>query len=179
MAAQVEELREERARLLDVHRERSEEHRGADADHDEILRLRLEIASLREHSTEATPGAQALARDLARQASEDAIKLAETRGMEKATLTLWQRGMEEHNKQQNGSLARIDKNLEKLAERVGEIVTGLATKRATDATLAEEVKRQSEIATKTTISSQEFRRWVIGLVVGAFLAFAAARGFRF
>ncbi len=145
----------------------------------EIARLEAEIKALHDHSQEATPGAQELARGLARQVSEDAIVLAEKRGEEKATLSLWQAGMEQHNEMQNGSLKSIEAKLEKLNERVGEVVNGLATKRATDATLAEVVKKQAEDAANLTVTSQEFRRWVIGLAVAAFLAFAAARGFRF
>jgi DNA repair exonuclease SbcCD ATPase subunit len=145
----------------------------------EIARLEAEIKALHDHSQEATPGAQELARSLARQASEDAIALAEKRGEERATLSLWQAGMEQHNKEQNGSLKSIEAKLEKLDERVGEVVNGLATKRATDATLAEAVKKQAEDASKATVSSQEFRRWAIGLIVTMLLAFAAAKGFRF
>ncbi len=234
LAAEVEELRVERARLLEARREeqfadqreatetalevsrdRSDKRQAAAGVEAERLRLatasdleqvRVERAEILEARVkleaerlrvEATRGLEVNRRAsdvrsaegeietrgeaarLARQVSQDALVLAEKRGEERATLNLWQRGIEKHNLDQNGALRRMDASLEKLAERVTDIVQGLATKRAQDVVLADEVRRQAEVSAKASISTVEFRKWVVGLIVAIFLAFAASRGFRF
>lgn len=164
-AAELELIRLERASLLaDKAKMESDKVRAEARQGLEINRKASDV-----RSAEGEVEARGEAARLARQVSQDAIALAEQRGIEKATLTIWQRSVDKHFEDNNGSIDLMRIELTALGKKIEEIITGLAMKRATDATLAEEMKKR----TAEVIGVNEFRKWAIGLiltVIGLYIA---------
>lgn len=179
LAAQVEALRQETARELEIIRaERAEVL--ADKVNLEADKLRIEAARNLEtnrkrsdqRSSEVEQDARSLASNLAREVSQDAIQLAKETGAKEATLAIWQKSVDKHFDDNNGSIDRMAADIRALVVKVEDVIVGLAMKRATDATLAEEMKKRTE----ATIDVKEFRKWALGMIFTAIGIYFAGGG---
>lgn len=179
LAAEVEALRAETARELEqIRAERAEVL--ADKVNLEADKLRIEAARDLEtnrkrsdqRSADGEQDARGLASKLAREVSQDAIALAKETGAKEATLAIWQQNVDKHFVDNNGSIDRMAADIRALALKVEDVITGLAMKRATDASVAEEMKKR----TAESIGVKEFRKWAVGLLVSAVGLYFAGGG---